>query len=648
MTDAALLRHDADDVSLPGEMLKTLPIGLGLYDAQQHLLQANAAFGSAIGMHPETLRAGSSLAEHLRRAGQNGRFTPPFALPPAPPSATLPGWAVLALPACTLYHRADGQRFTLHATRAQDGHWVLCACPAAAEEAAESPVRLAEAAIAALPIGVAVFGADRRLRLANPRFSALLGLQDHRLDRGTGFARLARMIGVGGPAEAHEAAVQLAGAMDSNGQTTRRQQLLRADGGMITVATTGLAGGGWTIVLTEGEPAPTVMHATSETLLASLHHGIILWDSQHRIIAANAQAAELLDLPTALFAQGHDIDAISATLLARGHAPPAPNPPGRGAPPRPPPGGGPPAGRRPGRAGGICPLPTAAGRRLEIRSEPAPAGGGVSILTDLTEAHASEAALRRAKAAAEAANQAKSRFLATMSHELRTPLNAVIGFSDALTREDEATDPAQVAEFAAAINRSGRQLLTLINNILDVARIEAGRFELAADRIDLTRLVAACAQAADAAAQAAEIVLDWHVPDDLPLLTADERRIRQVMAHLLSNAVKFTGAGGTVTIAAELAEDGALRLIVRDSGIGIAATDLDHVFEPFSQVDASLARRFQGAGLGLYVSRALVRAHGGDLTLSSQTGQGTTAELRLPPERLARPGDRIPPTLSRS
>jgi signal transduction histidine kinase len=277
---------------------------------------------------------------------------------------------------------------------------------------------------------------------------------------------------------------------------------------------------------------------------------------------------------------------------------------------------------------------TGAGRVLDARSDPAPAVGWISTFTDVTYSVTAQEELRRAKDAAEAANQAKSRFLATMSHELRTPLNSVIGFSDALLREGRQPAPARVAEFAQQINDAGRQLLSLINIILDVARIESGRFDLAVDRVDVTSLIMDAIRGADAAAQAADIGLQAELAEHLPLLRADERRLQQVLGHLLSNAVKFTEAGGTVTLGATMERDGGLLIYVRDTGIGIPDADLERVFEPFTQLDSTLARRFQGAGIGLYVARALVLGHGGRLTLRSTPGHGTVAEVRLPAEHL--------------
>jgi len=222
-----------------------------------------------------------------------------------------------------------------------------------------------------------------------------------------------------------------------------------------------------------------------------------------------------------------------------------------------------------------------------------------------------------------------------MSHELRTPLNAVIGYSDALVQE-AAGAGGRIGEYAGAVNEAGRRLLGLIDTLLDVARLETGRFDLADDAVDIGRLILSTLRQFETAAAGAEIVLTSILPtapDALPLVLADRRRLGQVLHQLLSNALKFTPAGGVVTVAAHRAAE-ELVLSIADTGIGIAETDLVRVFDPFTQVDATLARRFPGAGLGLYLARALVESHGGVLRLASRQGHGTTAEVRLPRHRL--------------
>jgi signal transduction histidine kinase len=240
---------------------------------------------------------------------------------------------------------------------------------------------------------------------------------------------------------------------------------------------------------------------------------------------------------------------------------------------------------------------------------------------------------------------AQARFLATMSHELRTPLNVVIGFSEAMMRDaGGALTRQQSVEYAASINEAGRQLLTLVDVILDVARVEAGQFDLPSDLMDVGHLIAmTVAQHADSAA-AADLSLQADTPAGLPLLRGDERRIRQALAHMLGNAIKFTPPGGSVRVSARQDDrTGDLLILVSDTGIGIADGDLQRAFEPFVQLDASLARRFAGSGLGLYVSRITARAHGGDLILSSQPDVGTTAVLRLPASCLAAPPTNLLP-----
>ncbi len=240
---------------------------------------------------------------------------------------------------------------------------------------------------------------------------------------------------------------------------------------------------------------------------------------------------------------------------------------------------------------------------------------------------------------------AQARFLATMSHELRTPLNVVIGFSEAMMRgAGGALTREQSVEYAASINEAGRQLLTLVDVILDVARVEAGQFDLPSDLMDIAHVVSAVVGQGADSASAGDISLKAEMPSGLPLVRGDERRVRQALAHMVGNAIKFTPGSGSVRVSARLDErTGDMLVLVSDTGIGIADGDLQRAFEPFVQLDASLARRFPGSGLGLYVSRITARAHGGDLILSSQPDVGTTAVLRLPAHRLAAPPSNLLP-----
>ncbi|WP_420345630.1 PAS domain-containing sensor histidine kinase [Pelagibius sp.] len=246
-----------------------------------------------------------------------------------------------------------------------------------------------------------------------------------------------------------------------------------------------------------------------------------------------------------------------------------------------------------------------------------------------------EDALISAKESAELANRAKTEFLANMSHELRTPLNAVIGFSEIM--ESELLGPlgsTQYKSYAADIHESAQHLLTLINDILDVAKIEAGAHELREEVIDPRDIIGAVRRLVAERAKRADQTLEVSLPDDLPRLRADERKLKQVLLNLLSNAIKFTPKEGTIELSARRDTDGGFVFQVSDTGIGIAEDDIPRAFAPFEQVDSRLNRQFEGTGLGLPLSAGFVKLHGGRLDLESEPGVGTKAIVRLPAERV--------------
>ena len=241
--------------------------------------------------------------------------------------------------------------------------------------------------------------------------------------------------------------------------------------------------------------------------------------------------------------------------------------------------------------------------------------------------------LREAKEVAEQANRSKTLFLANMSHELRTPLNSIIGFSEVLKDQvfGKMENPRYLS-YAADINGAGKHLLNLINDILDVSKIEADELEIADELLDPVKLANDCISLVRNHADAETVILGLEHDRDLPWLVGDEVRIKQVLINLLTNAIKFTLAGGRVTLHI-LVNDSSIRFAVEDTGIGIAADDMPRVLAPFQQVRSDHAVAGEGTGLGVHLSKRIMELHGGSLSITSELGKGTTVYVEFPPER---------------
>ena len=282
--------------------------------------------------------------------------------------------------------------------------------------------------------------------------------------------------------------------------------------------------------------------------------------------------------------------------------------------------------------GGVRVLQEQGEVRLDDAGKPVVVAGTTQ---DVTESARAEDALRAAKEQAELASRAKSEFLANMSHELRTPLNAVIGFSEMIRNQVIGKiGNAKYLEYAKDINDSGAHLLGLITDILDLSKIEAGRLKLDEEHVDVARVIRNCLTLVKERAHTGGLTLERKVPLELPALRADERKLKQILLNLLSNAVKFTPEGGTVTLTVAVGPRGGFVIQVIDSGIGIASEDIATAMAPFGQVDSTLSRKYEGTGLGLPLTKALVELHGATLELESEVGKGTTATVRFPPGRL--------------
>ena len=506
---------------------------------------------------------------------------------------------------------------------------------AAERLAAQAEARLVEA-IERLPAGFLLFDAEERLVLANSQYQDMFALSSALLDSpGASFEDLLRcnmpaLLPGAGPEEVeHFVELRLgefraaAGSIErrlADGRWLRTQDRKTPSGDTVSLR----------IEVTEikaAEAAALDARRHLQDAIESLSEGFALYDVDGRLVLSNSRLRELhaaID-PAFPLEPGSSFDAALRNLLEGSRIDDVDGLIRRRA-----------AELEDGSS--VWEAQLANGVWIQGTERRMRDGGVVAMRRDITLLKHREDQLRAAMIEAMGANKAKSEFLANMSHELRTPLNAIIGFSEMI--ESEIFGPlgnARYGEYVGDIRASGQHLLNIINTVLDLARVEAGKIVLSEGMVDIDATIDECASLMRERIMRGMLRLKLEIEPDLPVLRADPVRLKQVVLNLMSNSVKFTKAHGQIAVRAHRTPAGGIAIEIADTGIGMDPATIPRVFEPFSLGHATHSRAYAGTGLGLPLSKALVEEHGGKLVLTSALGVGTTATVTLPADRVIRP-----------
>lgn len=640
---------DSVDITVMQAVLEHLEQGISVFDRDLRLVLWNRRFAELFSLPPHLLRHGALFEEIIRYNAERGEYGPcdPEAL-----VAERVGWARQFIPHRTERTRPDGRVIEIIGNPLPDGGFVTTYYDITiahqvtdnlresnerldqmverrtralqqSEERHRAYAELLEATVRHLPQGISVFDTNLNLVVANDSFFDLTQIPSDFNVPGKSFEDFMLFnaqrgeYGPGDPMTLARQRVEIARQMQPH-----VFDRARPDGTVVEVRGNPIPSRGFISTFTD----ITSRHQAEESLRAAMTMAQTMLNAPGLIIFLINLDGEIIDLNEG----GADALRESKDTLIGANVyqlmPPKVS----------------------ARRASYAQLAIAEGRVVHFEDEshdrwyeisiapyPVPKGDIPRVLIiahEITVRKQSEQRLREATALAESANRSKTEFMAAMSHELRTPLNAIIGFSDIISREMFGPVGERYREYGNDINSAGLHLLAMINDILDISRIEIGAFTLSSEEVTPVALAESTIRLVATRAEQNAVRLISSIPEGMPLLNVDVRRTKQVLLNLLANAVKFTPAGGGVALSARMNADGGLAFMVSDTGIGMSPTDIAIALSPFGQVDSGLDRRFEGVGLGLPLAKSLVELHGGSLDVESTPGQGTTVTIHFPPQ----------------
>jgi signal transduction histidine kinase len=614
--------------------IESLSAGLLVFDANDQLVLSNSKV-SSYNCRPDVApQASKDFAARIRALARSGRVVDAIGREEQWIAERMRNHRSKAPP--FLLHLTDGRFIQLEEQELEDGALVVTHTDVTElkqrETALARQTELLTATLEGIAEGLVAYDADLTLVASNEQVSKLMRV-------GPGVFRIGAKLeevlhhlatlGCYGEGDVDRLVAERTAALLSS--TATRLEIQFADGSCLEVRPRYREGRGLVITaiditeLKRREAALARQTALLTATLDAIAEGLTVYSPDLKLVTWNEQATRMLDLPPGIFRVGASLEEITRYFASHAYY-----------------GDGDVDALVAERVQALLSgnarrlesmLPD--GRCLEVRPRYREGFGLVITTIDITDRKQFELQLRIAKEQAELANRAKTNFLATMSHELRTPLNAIIGFSEII--EDQLLGPIgteKYLDYVRDIHMSGAHLLEVINDILDLSKVESGKFELLEKGIDLSRVVASTIRLMRDKATRADLSIVTAIPDPSPVIMADERALKQILLNLLSNSIKFTRPGGTITIGTELTPTEDFLITVEDTGIGMSATEIPKALAPFGQLDSSLTRKYAGTGLGLPLVKSLVELHGGTLDLTSTIGVGTRATVCLPAHRV--------------